>query len=426
MVITITIDIYYIQGYFIYFGANRAYDLVVSVLLSIISIIYLYLSNVNIKKDVFAYAAIFVVFAMIGDFYELFDPFQGEIGGGDSGAGWDNYAKGLIPKEKMNISFARFGIDFVYYFTAIISIIILKSDFNINEIGRIIHSVNNLLKIGVAFGVLEFISKILLGSDLSLDASLFLFGTDTSTLDELRERNESYLLQGISREASHYANTLYYTFVFLFLEMKIIKRTNFMILDKIEMVVALFLMCVSGSFSSLEYIFALFLLLIYWHLKDKRKKEIGIFIGLMLTVCLITLFILMEEFDLSGYFFERIEVSILVLSLLTSGNLIGVSGLTSAVPRFISIYDSIINILQRPFFGLGMGVEWSHSTWISFLSNFGLLGLWAWMKLIFSGYNYHKIPVLIIIVVPFVLSGAKFWAAFLNTIILVEAFRKGK
>ena len=55
----------------------------------------------------------------------------------------------------------------------------------------------------------------------------------------------------------------------------------------------------------------------------------------------------------------------------------------SSLARLGSVYDVFIDFSTRPIFGLGMGVETSHGGISSFLSEYGLLGMFIWIRIVF-------------------------------------------
>ena len=82
-------------------------------------------------------------------------------------------------------------------------------------------------------------------------------------------------------------------------------------------------------------------------------------------------------------FLQRLGNAFYTLKMLGSGSALSVS---SEVIRFRSIYDTILIILDRPLFGIGLGATYCTSGLFTMMSGIGIGGVGFWLLMLSKGF----------------------------------------
>lgn len=184
-------------------------------------------------------------------------------------------------------------------------------------------------------------------------------------------------------------------------------------------------MLLSGSFAALIYIFSFLCMLIVYKLAFlSKKKRFVFYVLLFISILGGIAYLATVGLDDDSYLGSRINASFLVLSLLSTDGLRGMGGLSSALPRFMSIYETGLDFLDRPLLGVGLSVESCHGGWMTFLSYTGLLGVYLWFKMLFAEEDYNKLLVLFFLIIPHILVGVWLWIITIPSIFIVMMLRR--
>ncbi len=155
----------------------------------------------------------------------------------------------------------------------------------------------------------------------------------------------------------------------------------------------------SGSMGGLIYVAILLMLLPLILIKNKNVAFFVIIGSLMLCIAIALIL-----------FGDRANQIINYLSLFK----LGISNLpaTSEVIRMYSIYIALVNFAKYPLFGIGLGVSYAHSGFLTFLSNVGLIGAFLFFKIYkslffnFKFKNSSKIIGLFSLIAIYTFTGA--------------------
>lgn len=396
--LTSVLEVAALQGYFIRSGTTElGYEVVCSVLFFIFSLFFAYKKNLTVDKNLFLFSGLFLFTVWLGIILESIYPYDGMIIGLAQGGNWDAYVSGKIEKGPAEVMYT---LEFLYYIlllTFVLAMFIVKKLFDVHDILKSLAIMNKFFLILIVYGVIEFIMKNVLGSDLTLQFADIFLGTGGSTYSELVLRGDSYQLQGLTREPSAYAFQLFMIIIFFMIERNIglivavekYKKFAKSLQYRVVVSVAVLLMLVSGSFSSLIYLsIVMILCFLIKGKKNNGYKELVYFLIAGFLVCLF-LFILYEYFPnsyigdkLSEFLWAWDFIDAGTWSLLTETG-IDIGSMQSIVARVVSIMDTFSDFLNRPILGLGLIVQSAHSGVVSILSDIGLLGLFLWIKMVF-------------------------------------------
>ena len=97
-------------------------------------------------------------------------------------------------------------------------------------------------------------------------------------------------------------------------------------------------------------------------------------------------------------------------------------GAYSEIIRFVSIVDTLKDVINRPLLGLGCGIEWAHSGFVTMLSCIGIIGTVIWLKLsmITKEGKLYFFTMVLLIILPNLLCGFVDMMLSATTIIILE------
>lgn len=426
LILTIVINVLYMQGYFIYIGGSeRSYDLVINMLFTLISINYFRKSLPKVHFKTFTWAGLFFLSIFVGLIYFVIDPFHGYVVDSTVGYSWDDYAAGANVEGLPVLHYGTIFFALMYFLEGLLSVVIIRDKLTIDDYQYITGKVIKFLYILFFYGIFEFIIKNFINNQILFTLIGGLLGTGSSTYTISIERGSFEALQGFSREPSHYVFSLFLFLTFIFVKEQYLSRKPFLKREVLTIMITFLIMLLSGSFAALIYIFSFLCMLIVYKLAFlSKKKRFVFYVLLFISILGGIAYLATVGLDDDSYLGSRINASFLVLSLLSTDGLRGMGGLSSALPRFMSIYETGLDFLDRPLLGVGLSVESCHGGWMTFLSYTGLLGVYLWFKMLFAEEDYNKLLVLFFLIIPHILVGVWLWIITIPSIFIVMMLRR--
>lgn len=399
--INVFLEIINSQGFFIAFGTTEVSYMDFWMCIVIFFAIPLLL-NGKIYTKLATLCLLMLFAASTGFITELIFPYNGLIMPYD-GEGWDIYMlsnrnPSLLAPLRYSVS--RFALFIVRFIMQIVCIYILKTHYNKIEIMSILDKLCKILVFFVLYGYFEFFTKFIFAIPLTNDINDFIFGHGSNTAS-MHSFSGLPRLSGVCRESSHFAGGLFYISILILINKKISGKINLRNLKFIFIIIIL--MLISRSFAGLLYVCIIALTLILMMGKKsfysgfiatvKRMKYVIIGSVLLLGILLIYINVYPKS-----YISSRINMSIeSIMSIFQEQN--GQLILSSEHTRFTSIYETFVDFLHRPFFGLGVGIQISHGGLVNMFSDIGIVGVIVWCKLILYRFSDKKYDNLIFFVV---------------------------
>ena len=252
----------------------------------------------------------------------------------------------------------------------------------------------------LAYSVIELIAIKGFGFSISRYIVIPFFGESEATF-VYTDR-----LQGLFKEASHYAGALFiWGFLNIFQLHIAQKNGGKTAACRLRLLLIEVLLIVSTSFVGLMY--AALMIIAYVFYCTKWNKMLFTFVLLLVCVVgvgIVTNETLMTSFGLSRVH-QRIEKTLETFQRLANGEF-GVASSEGA--RFTSMFYMIKSLAARPFFGVGAGITDAHSTLLATLANLGLCGTVAvgYMYLRFGKISSHRFSFYCIIILYLTFAGS--------------------
>lgn len=397
LIINISFELLMIQGYFFKLGTSElSYQAAMSLIMIPYTAYFIMSENVKIGIKELFMILFFLVSCMIGIMHQYIEPYSGSIMNSSAVGSWDAYIIGINNKGSVEISWTRFLVIYAQFISVMMTILIFHNAFSFDDIRHILKKVNIILRWNVYFVILEFFVKNIMISDTTMQLEGILLGDGSSTYTTLILRNGFYQLQGLTREPSHLAFTLFYTVIFFIVEKRII-NSKYKICDYLYLIMVITLSFISGSFAAILYILTLLIWIVY--LAIKNASDITKIAILVISVAVVSsvgysIYSGISDDSLWG-FGKRIDLTTQIVSAIADNNWQS-SGGDSALPRFISIYDTFFDFLDRPLFGMGIGIQYSHGGLVNVLSDIGVIGVIMWWKMALGSYGHDILSILIL------------------------------
>lgn len=425
MILTIVINALYMQGYFLYLGGNeRTYDFFINALFTLVSLVYLKKYTPKVSSKTLFWSSLFFLSIFIGLVYFMVDPFQGYVVDSTVGYSWDDYAAGANVEGLPILHYGTIFSAIMYFLEGLLSVVIIRNGLTMEDYRYITNRVIRYLYVLFFYGIFEFFVKNFINNQVLFFLLGNILGVGGSTYTSSMERGSFEALQGFSREPSHYVFSLFLFLVFIFVKEKCLLKKPFSKKEIITISTTFFIMIVSGSFAALIYIFSFLCILAVYKINFFPKhKRVLLYVCLFAVILGGVTYMATVGLDDDSYLGSRINASFLVLSLLSAEGLRGIGGLSSALPRFMSIYETGLDFLDRPLFGVGLSVEACHSGWMTFLSYTGLIGVYLWFKMLFASGHYDKMMIFFFLIIPHILVGIWSWIITIPSIFIVMMFR---
>ena len=306
---------------------------------------------------------------------------------------WDKIlVEGASPKHpvlngyvvQMLIQFGIQGIVLVYMLTNFEKISYL----------RLMCKIDQMINCMLILGLLEFvIVSVFRQNELWGTIKLGVFGFSEGTYWTNRMRAGLYELTLFTKETSHYANVLLYSFFFKSAYNLVIKKR---IIDK-YLILNFMIMAVGMSFSSLLCAFCIFVVLMAYRwriLRPSTRRYEQTLIMFSILFLLVLFSTIISTLNSEGFFSRRIVSLIEEIDIVTSNMwmLPGVDSLEwSNRVRLLSIYQTLLAFIHRPLFGYGIGAVCCHGATAMMLAGCGVIGLYVWSKFVFFSQPLIKI-----------------------------------
>ena len=408
LLIAIILDVSQIQGYFIRIaGKEVSYEDAYMAFFLIYSLIQL--KYIKIERRLFFFSFCLFAIGIIGIFNEFIVPLPNKIINSDAFGGWDYYVSGLTSKTIVKINYMRFLLIYLRLLEYCVVALILKNTYSFSDYKNIIVKLIPWSKFVIYYGLVEFAFKNILKSAFLSKVNEFVLGIGNNTFAFGEKRMGLYVLQGITREQSHYALSLFFAVVFLFVFYRKINH-NHVYKFYYYLLLSIMFMVLSGAFSALVYISIIVVMLFLFDKKIVFRSEVYLKSFFVLAGSFVLFFIMcfISKSLEDNYYAERFLRIINNFSLIINNDWKGKISAYSEIVRFVSIFDTLRDVSYRPVFGLGCGVEWAHSGLVSMLSSIGFLGLYFWCRLsLFSKHEKTSVFIMIILVIlPNLLCGS--------------------
>jgi hypothetical protein len=270
------------------------------------------------------------------------------------------------------------------FFVAILAILAFYETFDNSVFYRLLKSFSIVVKIFLVIGLIEFILKYLFSFREYGEVVKWIFGLSDSTIVYARYRGFGVELQGLTKEASHFAYVLFVSTIILLADHAVLKSKNS---GWIFLSIVLLFFCMSFSAllfgSGLIFIFVLY----RWNKLDgiiryRNQLITGAFF------IFISIFFISQVSDFSddGFFSRRILSLVEEFGVISSNTWETQEDALewSNRVRLLSVYISFKAFLSRPVIGFGLGTVTSHGSTIMMLCGVGVLGLYVWIKTFFS------------------------------------------
>lgn len=259
----------------------------------------------------------------------------------------------------------------------------------------IVEKLGKTLLIIVCF---EIITKYILRSGMYFSFIVGVFGEGTSTYLTLVSRGPFYVLQGLTREASHFAYGMMLLAIVLFTTGKIEKRKN-----TVWIIMTLLALVLSGAFSMLLYVAFLtayyVVVVAYYNKRDRiPRKRAAKFI--LISIIAFTLIGIagIALIRSNEYIATRMDETLEVIHGLGENDVDYYSKLhyvTSSQSRLYSLYFTFMEWIKRPLIGLGMGTTFCYSGTMLTLAETGLVTsvfMWLFFTSIMKKYCIKATP----------------------------------
>ena len=249
---------------------------------------------------------------------------------------------------------------------------------------------SKVINVFLFLGIIEFVLKNVLGN-ISLwgNVTEFFFGESSSTVFEARLRGNSYELNLFTKEASHYAYTLFLCLV--------VKLTSNILIGKphglsLSIFVCMFLMVLSTSFSTVMFLSAFWIiyLLYRWYVlcpKTMRYEKVALFITAVFGFSSVVAYLSANDdaFVIGRFlnFMDNWEFYFDINNTLTLGD-------GSTYVRIMSVMQTFFAFGQRPLWGFSLGALACHGATAMFLSGIGIVGVYYWTKFYFFTFSIYK------------------------------------
>lgn len=404
-VLTATIEIFIEQGNFIQINNLLiSYPTVMELLLFIYTLILL-VKEKKVKKKTIFLASLIIAVVLLGICNLILNP--GNIQGATSEVTWDDIMRG---SSLQNIKFNSYVIkQAIQMFIFITVIVVIYSVFDKQDYIEILKQFSKNVKLMLVVGLIEFVIKYIFNSNLFNSFCEMFFGTTAQAYTEITSRGTGYVLQGFTKEASHYAYTLMIAIISLYAMNKITGKENKWI------ILAIILMIASMSFSCYWFLGGIVLIaIIKW---IQKSNNIGKFVKWILVISISILIIntiltnistIYNELEATGFIQRRIKSLIEEIKLIINGEwLYAQNSLEwSNRVRLGSSYETIKLLRYKPLFGIGISAATSHGSTTMLLSGIGIIGTYLWTKLCFYTSNlliqnkkYYTLGVIVFLII---------------------------
>lgn len=311
---------------------------------------------------------------------------------GNSIVTWDMAINGA---SLQNISYNPYMIkQMIQMIMFIIDVVAMSIVFTDKTFINIFTKFCSYTKCIVVIGYLEFFIKYVLKSNAFNAFTQMFFGKTTQAYVSLLARGNGYMLQGFTKESSHYAYVLLISLIALTALNTITKK-------EVKWILAvLFLMIFAMSFSSYYFIacYILFLLFVKSLNGCTGKNIMKVICLIIVIICLSMILItqvdrIHDSLSTTGFIGRRIVSVIDTINLIINSNWLNNMNYLelSTRVRLGSIYETLKLSLYRPIFGYGICAVASHGSSTMILCGIGYIGSYLWFKMMIVKSKFIKI-----------------------------------
>lgn len=395
LIITLINQCFIQIGYFIKIGnIEVSYKTICELLLLFTSILILF--KVKINRSNFSNSFIFLSICIFGILRIIIQP--SNIVASNINVSWDDFLS--IGTQFEKIHFVPFILqEFFSIVTFIITIMTIYSIYTYKELNKFIAEFCKWSKLMLIIGCIEAIVKYVFDSNLYNSLCNSIFGVSSATYEGITFRGAGVVLQGLTKESSHYIYVLFIIILVIFVEYKNTKNSN----SKLWIIIASILGIMSMSFSLLLFSIGILIMCYFYWIRESSTNQFKIlkkillillsFIGVCLLIGISYTLIDNLSVDSNNFWSRRIVSLFQEIKLIFSGEwkTATTSLEWSNRSRLLSVFETLKLIIYRPIFGFGIGAVTSHGSSSMMLAGTGLLGMLYWIKVVFygkiSGFN---------------------------------------
>lgn len=423
------------QGYFFMSGEKEYGILGIHKFgLLLYTVVYLLIAKVRVKRDTLRYFVLYLFLPILTMCVQFLFPYEGLvmpgwlIGEDLMATNWDVYVAGGCSLMKLELPILSIWSGYRILVTYAVIVLGIKALVDKNDLMWICKRLVGVSMWITVYGYIEFVMKNVLGlGAYTFDFTRYVFGVGSSTctaLDHVIMSNGLYRIQGFTREPSHLVISLFFFSILILIYKKIcvIYENTAKYDNKYSWLLCanMVLMPMTGGMSCiwmLSVLLGAYVILNYFPEKINLNRFFTFVICSFIAAGFVFGFVwfLVENFDIP--MLNRLVNTFDTIVALADGK--GYNGLTidgSALARFTSILICFGNWLDRPLFGLGLMSTGCHDFTVGMLVTHGLLGCYAWYKMItakFDGLSkYNHIFLIFVIFVnglPFGLGNMVFY-----------------
>ena len=265
-----------------------------------------------------------------------------------------------------------------------------------------LHTMYIVARLGKALLVIvcfEIVIKYIIGSNIYATFIVELFGEGTSTYLTLVDRGSFRMLQGLTREASHFAYGMMLLVILLFTTEKCGKQKN-----AGWIAISLIALILSGAFSMvlcIAFLAGYYLIVLTYGNNDINKisgRKFAYFILSLSSASALLGIVGITLIQSNGYLSQRLIEALEIVGGLGKNGIdyyASLSYVTSSQSRLYSAYFTFMEFLKRPFWGLGIGTTFCYSPTILTVAEIGLIpfiALWCFFIKIMKKYCLNIMP----------------------------------
>lgn len=310
-----------------------------------------------------------------------------------TGAGhrFEYYMAGVEPWShptfsKFAIFFFALGLLLAFYYLVVFEL------YSYDDWKKTVRIISKFGKFLGCIIIIEILIKYVMHSELYNELMRIMFGTGTSMVSGIKERGSFIVLQGMTREASHFVVSSIFLIICFFTDMKISESKSIKRSNKVWIMLFIIFIMMSGGFSMVAAIMVLGLFYLTYVMKsgDSKVSVKRLYTLLFLIFALVVgLYLVLsneylnsrltEVFDLIGTFGSK-----------TEAYLGSKAYLTSSETRLYSTYYTFFQWLKRPLFGFGEGTTECYSS-MTTLAEIGLIGVVTMIAFFLSSVNKYDV-----------------------------------
>lgn len=385
VLITALVETYLELGYFISIGSSQiSYRLVTELLLFVMST-YILTTN-KISKGNFFKATLLIGVLIFGILNLVINPY--DIATGNINVSWDDMLAYGAKFENIHFTFFVLG-EFFQFLLYIVSILAICAVSTMDDLKLLILKFAFYTRGMLVIGIAELIIKFAFKNNVYNMFCNMIFGIAVASKNTFEVRGSGVVLQGLTKEGSHYIYALFIAIIVLFAEHKLNNCSL------IWIYVAIALSVSAMSFSALLFLFGIACLYCVFWIQNSNSGNVKVFkraLILMLLMSLVGgLFFLSRNYlnylsISSDNFWSRRIISVYEeLGLVFSGEWKNQSTSLewSNRVRLLSVFETLKLMVYRPIFGHGIASVTSHGSTSMLLAGTGIVGTLLWLKFSF-------------------------------------------